>query len=306
VHAETLKHTIFMKQGRCSKYPGVTHQYTVLKESPLPFAPGQVCSSESGRMMNGKLEGSVLASFPVDSYEACCHKASQTAGQAFVLNGSTCNVLRNAFHYEQVEGVSSGWTVQYFNESDVVDLYSYSCLNGWTMGNIAFAAVDAVKLWHALLVSKTMVKPESLELMKSWGAMSHGWGAGMEYGSGLMKLDVGKGLRVKGKCPQPLCVCQYNQCRLNATLIGHMGADWGSSMPFNGHIPQLGASVAVAMTATFRGMNSSLSIHENSGLQGVLKCHMLQILYQHQHPGFPDLMCPPLENKMPLGSSLIV
>ena len=62
-------------------------------------------------------------------------------------------------------------------------------------------------------------------------------------------------------------------------------------MPLNGYIPELGAAVSVSLTSVFRGMNTSLTEHENAFLFGRLECEFLQILYQHKFPGFTDFAC---------------
>merc|ERR1712070_844311 len=108
--------------------------------------------------------------------------------------------------------------------------------------------------------------------MMTFKDMSHGWGSGMSYGYGLMKIPAARGIRTKGHCSEPMCVCRLGSCQLNATLIGHLGADWGSSMPLNGWIPALRASVAVSMTSVFTGLNTSLTLHENNNMQQILQC----------------------------------
>merc|ERR1711862_638702 len=99
--------------------------------------------------------------------------ASKSSGQAFTYELGNCTVFR----YPQ-KGYPSlnanSFTVHHFKESDLIDLYDYSCLNGWTMGNIAWAPIDAVKLWHALFIKKSLVSAKSLELMTTFNDMSHG------------------------------------------------------------------------------------------------------------------------------------
>jgi len=300
-----LSHTIFMKRGRCSNYNGVTHQYAIrgrawpaeaeaLQNLKANRRVNNQCAAESGQMRHVHFEGPSLGSFSAENYEACCEKASKTQGSVFVFRDGNCTVLLAPQRAYLAIGSTSGFTVQHFNASDILDMYDYSCLNGWTMGNIAIAPVDAVKFWHALLVSRTSVKPESLKQMMTFNKFSQGWGGGIHYGYGIMQTPTGQYFRTKGHCSPPLCVCKFLQCRVNLTQIGHMGADWGSSMPTNGWIPQLRASVAMSLTSMFMGMNTSLTLHQNGMVTYALECYMYQLLLQHQHDGFPDLVCPPL------------
>jgi len=292
IDGEPLKNTLFMKDGRCSQHAGVTHQYTVRDRRPQGNN-GATCAARSGEIPYGRLQGVPLQAFRASSYEECCEEASKDEqAQAFIYENDTCSKLLYARSFEPSANATSGFTVRYFKESEVVDLYDYSCLNGWTMGNIAFAAIDSVKFWHALLASKSLLKPQSLAIMLNFSQLK-GWGQGMEYGSGLMKTSLGAKVKGYNSCKPPLCICKSGQCMLNATQFGHLGADWGSSMPLNGYISQIGVAVAVSLTSVFSGMNSSLSEHENSGIFGFLECEFLQIVYQYKFPGFPDLDCAP-------------
>ena len=104
------------------------------------------------------------AAFAAASADECCG-ASATAPLAeyasvWTFEGGNCSLYYGTRHgggprVEPRAGAVSGWSVFPFNESDVVDLIDYSCLNGWTMGNIAFSPADAVRFWHALLVDRS-------------------------------------------------------------------------------------------------------------------------------------------------------
>ena len=62
-----------------------------------------------------------------------------------------------------------------------------SCLNGWTMGNLAAASIDVAAFFYKLLGEKSVVSPSSLSQMMEFRPFSPiSWGAGMEYGLGLM------------------------------------------------------------------------------------------------------------------------
>merc|ERR1712039_581953 len=234
-------------------------------------------------------EGVGTNSFVASSFEDCCEKASKVDNvYSFSFERNNCSTLEMPRKAKLKLGAASGFAVKFFNQSDVVDLYSYSCLNGWTMGNIAYAPIDAVRIWQALFVNKSVVKPQTLQTMMSFQDTTGRFKA--DYGYGLMKQQMM--VKVKGRCSPPLCVCKLGlSCSLNATMIGHQVADWASSALVNGWMPHLNASLTVALTSLFGGMNHTLTEHQNSNLGRELQCSLIKLIYEQQFPGYPELDC---------------
>ena len=73
-----------------------------------------------------------------------------------------------------------------------VDLYDFSCLNGWTMGNIAAAPKDVALFYHDLANGR-LVSPTSLAQMMDWKPFSAGNidpPAGTQYGLGVFAQQL--------------------------------------------------------------------------------------------------------------------
>jgi hypothetical protein len=81
--------------------------------------------------------------------------------------------------------------------SSVIDIYNDSCLNGWTMGNIAATASD-ISRFYAHLATGRLVTERSLSEMTTWHNLSFngrsdtlpGARPGTPYGLGLFTLSV--------------------------------------------------------------------------------------------------------------------
>ena len=59
------------------------------------------------------------------------------------------------------------------------DYRPYSCLNGWTCGNIAARASDVAGFYHALLTGDIVTNAEKLAEMTKFSPFTTGWGAGI-------------------------------------------------------------------------------------------------------------------------------
>jgi len=60
------------------------------------------------------------------------------------------------------------------NESDFYDLYDESCLNGWTMGNIASAPLELVRFYQ-LLASGQLISQQHVAAMQDWKYFTTAW-----------------------------------------------------------------------------------------------------------------------------------
>jgi len=118
------------------------------------------------------------------------------------------------------------------------DLIGYSCLNGWTMGNIALSAIDQASFLYYLLVAQKIISPEMVGHMthtKHW--VDH---PTMRYGLGLESDSMTEASTTKS----------YH-------FLQHGGLDWGSKIVSNIADPHLGFSLVVS-TNSYTGMNCSL------------------------------------------------
>jgi CubicO group peptidase (beta-lactamase class C family) len=214
-----LNQTIFMRNGPCSQYPHVVHQYTL---RPKPKPEGE---EDSVRRMG---------------------------------NSSWLNL----------------------SEADFVDLFSASCLNGWTMGNIAAAVQDAARFFY-LLGNAQLTSPTTLTQMKNWHNITQGFGAGsLQYGLGLIHQFRQSTVDVTGAA-------------VNWTQHwGHDGVDWGSKSTLNGYYPNLDAAMALAQNSE-SAMNFSGTNNYRESVTGhtQMHCRLENAVFQFLHPREPALKC---------------
>jgi len=78
----------------------------------------------------------------------------------------------------------------------LVDVYNWSCTNGWTCGNLISSAADAAVFVRALLgKGERVVKKSTQEEMLKFVPLNKTWAIGLPYGLGLM--DVGWGAQLE-------------------------------------------------------------------------------------------------------------
>lgn len=53
-------------------------------------------------------------------------------------------------------------------EYDYIDLYDFSCLNGWGFGNIAATASNGAKFFYELLGTNNFINDTTKETMMNW------------------------------------------------------------------------------------------------------------------------------------------
>ena len=300
--APPLRDVIFMGEGPCSAHPGVVHQYAptaqarararVMARAPAP-APA--------RAQGMKYVGDVLAVFRAATPEACCTDASNVSArgrsyaQVWAHEDDTCTVSANVHGGDASPNATSGMVksgpAPSFLPSDALDMWSMSCLNGWSMGNIAASPAAAVDFWDRLFGGQ-LLNQSTLVAMQAFAPFTQGFAAGQgEYGLGLLRQPMS--FPTLGACPPPLCVCDATgACMSNATLVGHPGVDWGSGMPISGHLPDFNATVGVAINALL-GMNTSMNLRQSNAFMEAIECGVLDLLYRRQYPGFAGLLCDP-------------
>mmetsp|Transcript_773 Transcript_773/g.1470 ORF Transcript_773/g.1470 Transcript_773/m.1470 type:complete len:477 (+) Transcript_773:38-1468(+) len=168
----------------------------------------------------------------------------------------------------QYPGVAHQYAWQYWgnksNMQQFKDLYANSCLNGWTMGNIASSAKDLATFFYDLFTLPVedggFLTNSSLQEMKKMKRLSDNWcfgptGAGScKYGMGILTDQVG----------QDVWPLQDPSQAEAVRVIGHPGEDWGSGCSPCGYNPTYGFGICVAYTSVI-GMNCTGDFLENYG-----------------------------------------
>ena len=171
--APALNHTIFMGRGPCTKYPKVVPQYMynyqAYKLDGAAAAAANSSGTDTGNNLGGCSAGTTgyypetagvgrtLKVAPADSAGDCCTAAAGAAaavGWTYTntpfKQGGTCTFWSALYTGKHAAGATTGVVDQPIQLSDFSDLGEFSCLNGWTMGNIATAPQDVVRFYHAL------------------------------------------------------------------------------------------------------------------------------------------------------------
>jgi CubicO group peptidase (beta-lactamase class C family) len=173
-------------------------------------------------------------------------------------------------------------------EADFIDLWNTSCLNGWTMGNIAVTVEDGARFFY-LLGSEQLTSADSLLQMQGWHNITQGFGVGsLQYGLGLINMRHQAQNDVTGAA-------------VNWTHHwGHDGVDWGSKSTLNGYYPNLGAAILLAQNAE-SAMNFSVPRQQGAvhtapppitlGGHAQMHCRLENAVFQFIHPDEPALAC---------------
>lgn len=242
--------------------------------------------------------------------EGCCALSDEVAGSAFWTFAPSGDVATPGsgegggvctfFPYTHVRpsmrlDATSGRSDPRIRLSDFRDVIHDSCLNGWTMGNIATTPQDMVHFYHALFVRGTLLSPTWLKQMTQWQKLTTGFAPGSSYGLGLFAGELVLPLKGVYRCNGlPACKCAlFRGCALHAHTVGHPGLDYGSGMPLMAFVTELNISYAVAVNAgeSPMGMNSSLSLFENFRVLDQLYCRFIDIIVHAQLPSYPPLEC---------------
>jgi CubicO group peptidase (beta-lactamase class C family) len=188
-------------------------------------------------------QGAVLAAAGADG-------AAISAGLLFAKRGA-CSADANVTHQyltQISQRESKSW-----NTVDFVDIRNMSCLNGWTMGNLAAAPESlAALLFEAFSPNgHRLLSAGSLAAMQDFHPLTTGWSTGLQYGLGAMKS---------------LIQLHSQRGLLGPTmeLVGHGGQDWGSGAPYNFYSTEHDFAFVVA-TNSLTPMNCS----DLNGLYGV-------------------------------------
>ena len=260
-----------------------------------PKAPTPTCDATPDHG-NVALDGHAVGWMPEANLSACCALAeSVSQGQRTVMwtfAQGNCTIFDRVDKMRPQPGTAvgrAGPQPKPLTADDFYDLYGESCLNGWTMGNIAVAPGDVARFYR-LLASGGLVSAASLAQMQHYRNFSNGWnkGTGMRYGMGLLTVPSNF-VDASGRTPN------YTE------WWGHFGADWGSAMvQLAGHYPLLNASLALAQNA-IHPMNFSRAYQPepnpgrdpagHGGVGSKLSCQLLDAVAAHVLPLSPRLQC---------------
>jgi len=304
-----LEYSTFAGRGACSQYERVVHQYMYRPGGRNLAAGRQQDDSHCTRhdqhswFDNSHLQATPIGEQPIalGSAEACCAQADRFQGATYwefqrgSAGGGVCTFYKGAAQLAaHWPNATAGMVDVSVSESDFIDLIDGSCLNGWTMGNLAAAPSDLTRFYHALLDEQSILSAASLQQMMAWKPLSKGFSTGTPYGLGLMRQTMQIGVQGSSCGRLPDCTCDGGQCVWRTANIGHPGADYGSTVMLVGHLPSLNLSFAVATNTGEQpmGINSTLGLFENRNLIRSIYCELFQLAVAMAIPsGAPQLAC---------------
>ncbi|CAK9107965.1 D-alanyl-D-alanine carboxypeptidase [Durusdinium trenchii] len=149
------------------------------------------------------------------------------------------------------------------NSETFSDLLYTSCLNGWTMGNIASSALDLATFFFDLfslpkerggfLTRQSLLRMQQMKTLNdTWCEGPTGPGS-CSYGMGLLQDQLGQDFWVLQDPTEDLSKIK---------VIGHPGEDWGSGCSPCGFNRRYGFGICMAYTSVI-GMNCSGDFREN-------------------------------------------
>eukprot|EP00756_Hemistasia_phaeocysticola_P000781 Hpha_TRINITY_DN10562_c0_g1::TRINITY_DN10562_c0_g1_i1::g.31279::m.31279 len=161
----------------------------------------------------------------------------------------------------------------------IINLKDDSCLNGWTMGNIAAAPLDMAAFYWTLLSGKAdspILSPAGVKVMSSLNPLTTGWSTGLPYGLGLMLWNSTSLMFAPETIP----------------VLGHGGEDWGSMTGLAGYVEETGVGLVLAMGST-SGLNMSavaLTTQQDRAAFTNTLCSVYSEV--REDAGLPKLDCP--------------
>ena len=305
-HAAELRYSSSASHGAHGGM-GSNHESKGHMAAPLPHH----CTnpSKTGQSKNWydhvKITGPTLGNVTIPSGGAasCCAHADTVARAAlWTFAPSGLSGAGTCHFYPYVQGVkgsfslsaTSGRVDALLRPSDFIDLYSDSCLNGWTMGNIAPPPREIVE-WYGALFSGELVSSAAIKQMTTFQKLTTGFEPGLPYGFGLMAGEIAAPLKDVKTCGQlPACKCSGTRgCYFTSPTVGHAGLDYGSGMPIIGFMTALNVSYALASNTgeSPMGMNFSKGQLENSKFFYSISCEFLDVVVHAQLPTYPAFKC---------------
>lgn len=143
--------------------------------------------------------------------------------------------------------------------TEIFDLDDYSCLNGWTCGNVAASAKALASFWRDLFNYRGILGPVALPLMTKFNTLVNPWCYGCQYGKGIILTS-----------PPPL---DPKANPYSYLLFGHAGQDWGSGTNPCGYNIAYNFSICLSANSA-SGLNCSLTpdVRYNGQMQSESQC----------------------------------
>ena len=300
--------TVFPKNGRCSVHHTIAHQYALIGAGQAKLRVG--ANNRIARHSVESLVTSVQrltrssvnppqctprnwstgisvaygqSTWPVQAstVEECCAVCNTMPlalyGSAWTFHSSNGSCVltfadddtgRRVADASSITGVIQAPAL---SEDMFADIREDSCLNGWTMGNIATTPRDIARfIWW--LFAGRVVPQQWLNEMTQWKYITRGWAkcapdapqpeiTCMGYGLGLMRnphafpvIDPTDCDRSPGDCVCFPTSAANRTCYAILIEHGHLGEDWGSAMQVAGLFPRLNVSLVLG-TNSASGMN---------------------------------------------------
>jgi hypothetical protein len=111
---------------------------------------------------------------------------------------------------------------------EIFDMYNMSCLNGWTMGNVATTGKNMAMFFRDVysgLPSRQLLNSSTVRRMSVFRPLTNDWCQGCTYGlasfgifDGVFKVNAAPGSLIGPSPSAPFSIHGY----------GHAGQDWGS------------------------------------------------------------------------------
>ena len=290
--------TTFTGAGPCSLHKGIVHQYAMCRppgclnpENPAPQGPtpaptpGTCTGVRSGEEIR---HGSVYETVIVKSVAECCSAAFEIAQDYPCTKYSyvepACTIFLKIYPPVYPNpNATTGWACgaqKPLVPSSFADLYTKSCANTWTAGNLAATPRDIARFFFLLDHGK-LVSAHSLQQMRNYHNFSAGFKTGGGYGLGLFDGDGNRDNPTQTDVTGAVVNWTYS--------FGHAGADWGSTSYHNGYYPNLGVGMALATNAA-HGMNFTTGTAADDHADN-LYCELFNVVLNFVHPNTPALNC---------------
>ena len=290
--------TTFTGAGPCSLHKGIVHQYAPCRppgclnpENPAPQGPtpaptpGTCTGVRSGEEIR---HGSVYETVIVKSVAECCSAAFEIAQDYPCAKYSyvepACTIFLISYPpYIPNPNATTGWACgaqKPLVPSAFADLYTKSCANTWTAGNLAATPRDIARFFFLLDHGK-LVSAHSLQQMRNYHNFSTGFKTGGGYGLGLFDGNGNRDNPTQTDVTGAVVNWTYS--------FGHAGADWGSTSYHNGYYPNLGVGMALATNAA-HGMNFTTGTAADDHADN-LYCELFNVVLNFVHPNTPALNC---------------
>jgi len=185
--------------------------------------------------------------------------------------GGACNKINKKIAHQFSPSMNGG-------NPQFEDMYSKSCLNGWSMGNIVTTAADLATFFYDLFTlapsGKGFVKAKTLKQMTSFKPMVDDW-CNTRDGEGTCQYGLGlNNEQAFWENPGPGPDGGANDFQ----FIGHGGMNWGSGATPCGYHKKYKFGFCLAFTST-DGQNCKLG-EENGQANAEAGCRVYSVVQE--------------------------